>query len=98
MLDLTPEMALRIIRECAEDSERVFYSPHARQRMRERHISFLDINRCLANGKLSEPPHQDVRKSWRCTVAHNIAGHHISVAVGFRFNEKGEKIVVITTF
>ena len=68
LLNLTPKAALEILRECAADDRRMFFSPHARQRMVERQITRLQVLRCLEKGSLGEP-HRDVRGDWRCTSA-----------------------------
>lgn len=99
LLNLTPKAALEILRECAADDRRVFFSPHARQRMVERQITRLQVLRCLEKGSLSEPPHRDVRGDWRCTVSHYTAGAHVSVAVAFKFHEEtGKRVVIVTVF
>lgn len=99
MMDLSPDMAIRIVKECAEaDGCRVTICKHARERMVERKISRAQMLNCLLKGSLSEPPHKDVRGDWRCTVSHYTCGHYINAALAIKINECGERIVVITMF
>lgn len=96
---MTEHTALRLIREIAADSSRVFLSAHARQRMRERHISVRQVFECLKRGQIAEPPHQDTRGDWKCTVSWLHAGDDVNVAVAFKRDEQsGELLIVITVF
>lgn len=45
----------RLIRETAQDANRVFFTSHSRQRMRQRRIDADQVLDCLRNGVVSEP-------------------------------------------
>lgn len=96
---MSEPLAKRIIREVAKDSARVFFSPHASKRMRERHITRAQVFECLLRGTISEPPHRDMHGNWKCNVSRLHAGDEITVAVGFKRDEKtGDYLIVITVF
>ncbi len=96
-LQLNDAAALRIIRAVAKESERVFFSEHAVQRMKQRHITRVQVLECLRRGTISEPTHQDVHGNWKCNVSWAHAGDQITVAVGIKKDEKtGEFLIVIT--
>ena len=52
---------LGLLREIAADSARVIFTHHARQRMRQRKVSPVQVIACLQRGVVREP----VR--WACT-------------------------------
>lgn len=98
LVPLSGQMALKIIRDAAADSSRVFLTHHANARMRERRITLTQVLRCLQKGRLSEGPAPDTMKGgWKCTVAHYTSGEKIGVAVGIE-SAQADGIVVITVF
>ncbi len=98
LLPLSGPLALKIIQEAGKDSSRVFFTAHARARMRQRRISITQVLRCLRRGKISEGPAPDVMKGgWKCTVEHYTAGEQIGVSVGIETTESKE-VSVITVF
>ncbi len=98
LVPLSAQMALRIIRDAAADSARVFLTHHANARMRERRITLTQVLRCLQRGRLSEGPAPDTMKGgWKCTVEHYSAGEQLGVAVGIE-SVQASDIVVITVF
>jgi hypothetical protein len=90
--------ALTILRRCVTNDALIFISSHAIERMIERNITRKQIIACLEKGTITEAPHRDVRGDWRCRIEHYTAGDVITVAVAFKFNAAGERIVVITVF
>ena len=95
---LSGQMALKIIRDAAVDSSRVFLTHHANARMRERRITLTQVLRCLQKGRLTEGPAPDAMKGgWKCTVEHYTAGEQVGVAVGIE-SAQADGIVVITVF
>lgn len=98
LLPLSGPLALKIIQEAGKDSSKVFFTAHARARMRQRRISITQVLRCLRHGKISEGPAPDVMKGgWKCTVEHYTAGEQIGVSVGIETTESKE-VSVITVF
>jgi len=90
-------MALRLIREIAQDSSRVIVTTHARKRMRERRISLPQVLNCLVKGQIAEGPAQDVHGNWVCTLRWRDAGDFLRVAVALKHDvTTGHKVIVIT--
>ena len=98
LLPLSRPLALKIIQEAGNDSSKVFFTAHARARMRQRRISITQVLRCLCKGRISEGPVRDVMKGgWKCTVEHYTAGEQIGVSVGIETTDSRE-VTVITVF
>lgn len=98
LLNLSIPSALRILREVAADSSRVFFTHHAKQRMRERKISRSQVDRCLAKGSITEGPARDAKGNWKITLEIFTAGESVSVAVAIDYDSNGNFIVVVTVF
>lgn len=96
---MSPAEAKRLISESASSSRQIFIVEHARARMKERGIDFLDIQRCLINGSVVEGPYQPRISStnWRVKMAAWITGEHIKVVAEIAEIDT-EKVVVITVF
>jgi hypothetical protein len=81
---MKPADALKIIRERAQDSGHIFILRHARQRMIERGVDDLDVQRCLRGGVITEGPYVPVDSrtgAWRCNVEGIINGDRLRVVV-----------------
>lgn len=89
---------LRIVRDLAAKSENVFFEPHARQRMKQRHISPKQVMACLRHGVIDEPAHENIRGNWKCTLRHHHAGDLIRVVAAIDRDEDGNWIAVVTVF
>lgn len=98
LLNLTEAAAREILRDCAADDRRVFYSPHARKRMKERGITMPQVLSCLTKGRVTEPPHRDLHGDWRLTLTHYTTSSVVNAAVAIKYNEKGERTVIVTVF
>ena len=90
--------ALTILRNCVSDDYKILISPHARKRMTERSITLKQILTCIEKGVISESPHRDVKGDWRCNVEHYTSGSVLTVAIAFKYNNNGERIVVVTVY
>ncbi|ANE54454.1 hypothetical protein AYM39_04120 [Methylomonas sp. DH-1] len=97
-LNMTDSDALKILRECAADDGRVFFSRHAIDRMMERKITRPQVLSCLEKGKITESPCRDPKGDWRCTLEHYTAGSVVTVAVAIKHNNNGERTVIVTVF
>jgi hypothetical protein len=92
-----PADALKIIRDRAKDSGRIVVLPHARARMRERRIDFLDVQSCLKGGAITEGPHvpTDSRSGAnRCNVEGMVDGERLRVVV--ELPDKPPELLVVT--
>jgi hypothetical protein len=87
--------ALKVLREIATDSARVILTDHARQRMRQRKVSPVQVLTCLQRGIISEPVALDLHGNWKLTVAHRVAGKDLNVAVAI---DVPNRAIVITVF
>lgn len=90
--------ALKILHECRLNDSKIFISAHARERMTERGITFKQILTCIEKGVISESPYRDVKGDWRCNVEHYTSGNVVTVAIAFKYNNNGERIVVVTVY
>ena len=81
---MKPANALKIIRERAQASGRILILRHARQRMIERGVDDLDVQRCLRGGVITEGPYVPTDSNtgaWRCNVEGVISGDRLRVVV-----------------
>lgn len=90
--------ALTILRGCVVNDSRIFICPHAKERMIERNITRKQVLTCIEKGKISESPYRDVKGDWRCSIEHYTSGNAVTVAIAFKYNNSGERIVVVTVF
>ena len=97
-LPLNDANMLRVIRELAQDSGNVFVEPHAKQRMRQRHITLTQVIECLRKGVIDEPAHTNIRGNWKCTLRHLHAGDVIRLVAAIEKDENGDWIAVVTVF
>jgi hypothetical protein len=98
LIDLNQHRALQIVRAAAKNSANVFFTEHARQRMRRRQITVTQVMRCLLHGRISEGPASDLKKGgWKVTMEHYSAGEAIGIAVGIE-SVTASAVAVITVF
>jgi hypothetical protein len=94
---MKPADALKIIRNRAQDSGRIVVLPHAQARMRERRIDFLDVQRCLRRGAITEGPYVPTGSRTganRCNVEGIVDGDRLRVVV--ELPEKPPELLVVT--
>jgi hypothetical protein len=97
-LKLNDSNLQRLIREIAANTGRVFFTPHAKQRMRERKITSTQVYACLRHGGVSEPAHVNIKGNWQCTLTWQHAGDEISVSAALERDENGDWVAVVTTY
>ncbi|MDD2608828.1 MAG: DUF4258 domain-containing protein [Giesbergeria sp.] len=97
-LKINDATMLRLVREAAQDSSRVFFEPHAKQRMRQRKITPKHVLACLRQGAIEEPAHLNIRGNWKCTLRHIYAGDEVRVVAVLEQDEAGNWIAVVTVF
>ncbi|MGH8811521.1 MAG: DUF4258 domain-containing protein [Advenella sp.] len=83
---------LRIIREIAKDTSRIFIVKHARQRMRERKISMSQVYMCIRKGHIVEPAHLTIHGA-RSNVPCSIAAQEIKLIFPSLLNVKKMAII-----
>ena len=72
---LDTRQAERLIAQLAEDSNRVYYTDHAQERMEERDVSMQDIERILKNGFCADQPIRDEKGQWKCKLIRHHNGN-----------------------
>lgn len=81
---MIPSEAQRVIRQRAARSEQIVVVPHALVRMRQRHVDFLDMQRCLRKGKVTKGPYipsESLSDEWRYDVEAIVDGDWLRVVV-----------------
>ena len=94
-LGLTRHAARSILREAAEQTGRIGFTDHAVRQMRARHISRMQVVRCLRHGGITEGPTLDHYGKWVCRVEHLTAGDAIAVVAAI---DLPSRVIVITVF
>lgn len=86
-----------IIRLTAADSERVFISRHAEERMIERRVTLTQVLQCLRVGVFVEGPTLDSFRQigHKATMQHIYAGDLIQVAL--KLVEQGQGHIIVIT-
>jgi len=97
-LKLNDANMLKLVREAAQDTSRVFFERHAKQRMRERRITPKLVLNCLRQGVIDESAHLNIRGDWKCTLRHVTAGEEIRVVAVLERDEQGNWIAVVTVY
>lgn len=92
-LKMSAPLALKIIREIAQDTSRIVIIEHAKKRMLQRHITQDQIYKCLRTGNLTEGPAKMPRGGWRCTMRRILAGDEVTVVAEF---DSRDRVLVVT--
>lgn len=93
---MTDHALRRRIAQLATDSANIVITPHARKRMRERHILLTQIQKVLLRGTMVESAHQDIHGYWKCTLQLTVSGDSIKVAAALGEEHLRNKVIVIT--
>jgi len=96
--DLSPVNAKRMLTDIAKDSGRVFISDHAEKRMKKRNITRAQVMKCLKHGIITEGPSRGIKGNWELRIETLSAGDPIAVVAALDKDNKGNLIVVITTY
>ncbi len=97
-LNLSRPQALQLIREIAQDSDRVKFVSHAKARMNERGITDMQVLRCLRRGRIIEGPSRSTKGNWEMRMEALSAGDVVTAAIALDHDEDGNMIIVITVF
>ncbi len=84
------------LRSIAKDSSRVVFTNHAKQRMKKRQITFMQVLQSLKHGVIVEPAHITIQGDWKATLKHQCAGDTVQVAVAIEKQADGELAVIVT--
>jgi hypothetical protein len=88
----------RMIREAAADTARVFFTSHAKKRMRERKITSTQVYECLRKGVISDHARVNIKGSYQCTMTWRHAGDEVSVAAALERDDAGNWVAIVTVF
>lgn len=84
-----------LIRHLAADSGGVFFTKHALARMRERHITRLQVLEVLQRGVIRREPEPDLKSGHtQCRMERAITGRNIGVVLALESPSAGSGIVV----
>ena len=97
-LKLTPQSAGSVIRTIAKESGRVFFSHHAEERMEQRGITRLQVLKCLRSGRVTEEPSKNLDNNCVVRMEGLSAGQTVEVVAELLHDNKGNQILVITTY
>ena len=89
--------ARQILNRIVEETHRIRWTEHARERMTERGISSTQVLRAIRHGQITEGPAPDLRGGWRLSLDVLAAGDPIRVVTVITRDERGDLVVVITT-
>jgi len=95
---MTGVNAKDLIASITKDSSRIFFSDHALERLEERNISNKQAITCIKHGFISEGPYQALNGDWKVNLSSVSAGDHLTVAIAFGKDSKGNNIIVVTAF
>lgn len=71
---VTPDVAERMIREAAKDTDRIIWGVHALERMDERGISDVQVLEILRTGMVFDAPEKTENGEWKCKIVKQLRG------------------------
>jgi hypothetical protein len=90
---LSATAAAHVVAELASDSSRVNYTVHARQRMRERRVTPVQVGACLRRGTVSEGPIINLKGNWQMRLTTVTDRQRLDVVVAIEWRSR---LIVIT--
>ena len=85
-----------LIRHLAAESAIVFFTRHARTRMRERHITQMQVLEVLKRGVIRREPEPDLKTGHtQCRMERAITGRHIGVVLALA-GPSATSVIVVT--
>lgn len=88
--------AKRMLTKLAECGSQVFFTDHAKQQMRKRKITPLQVINCLRKGRITEAPCLDLHGNWKLTIERYASGE--SIGCGVAIDADVPKAIIITAF
>lgn len=96
---LQEKIAKRIVQDLAYNAtDKIFFGPHAKQRMNERGISIKQVMTVLQDNasRFTEKPHLTVRASWKFNLQGFAAGDIVEVVIDLKNVEHDPNAFVVT--
>ena len=78
------------------DSANMILTSHAKQQMKKRKVTDMQVLHVLKKGLIVEGAHLNIRGNWQCTLGATIAGDRIKVAAALWAGSEIGAVVVIT--
>ena len=97
-IQLSALSATRLVREVVNDSSRVFFTAHARLRMRQRHIDRSQVFDVLSCGRVIEDPARQAAGDWLFKMRYVSKGDDVTVVVSLDQDEEGNLVAVVTVY
>lgn len=94
-LQLTPKMALEMIRELAADTDKIVVIHHAEKRRKQRNFTRRQIELCLQRGTINEGPFLNQHGNWQVNLFRHAAGEEMTCTVAI---EWASRLLVVTVF
>lgn len=98
LMALTAAMARRLLDTITQDSSRIDFTTHARDRMRERGFTTSQVLCCLKHGRIVEGPARDVKGNWKLNIQGLSAGDVLTCVVALDHDQRGDHAIVVTVF
>jgi len=98
LLNLSVQSAQRLVREVVSDSSRVFFTKHARLRMRQRHIDRGQVVDVLTLGRVVEAPARQAAGDWLFKMVYVSKGDDVTVVVSLDQDAEGNLVAVVTVY
>lgn len=98
LLNLSVQSAQRLVREVVSDSSRVFFTKHARLRMRQRHIDRGQVVDVLTLGRVVEAPARQAAGDWLLKMVYVSKGDDVTVVVSLDQDAEGNLVAVVTVY
>jgi hypothetical protein len=87
----------RHIKSVAKNSIAVFFSGHAKVKMRQRKVSALEVLECLREGTIRRVPEPNIKKdNLECRMERYVAGRELAVIVAL--SDDDPDLLVVTVF
>jgi len=98
---LQENTARKIINDLAENyTGRIFFSPHAKERMSERGVTTSQILRMLQNkhAVFTEGPYETPSGDWKFNLRGKVAGDTFTIVVALKNHQKDPKAALVTVW
>lgn len=94
-LRLSKPEAAAVIKEIAQDADRIAPVGHGRRRMRERDFTIMQVVRVVRAGYIDGDPWLDEHGNWRVDMRGWAAGEEITVCLAIEWRTR---LLIITVF
>ncbi|MBP9130411.1 MAG: DUF4258 domain-containing protein [Steroidobacteraceae bacterium] len=96
-LAMSVDAARRIVHKLAAESGRVYVTPHAANRLKERGITRPQVIECLRKGRIIEGPALGTRGHWEMKFERQWCGEIVKVVAALHWDpDLRDNVVVIT--